>query len=155
AAAPGNPRSEGALAFQRPVAEKSDGEVEDQILGQECVCSDSEMMGAVAPCTLDTSIHSHGPFASYGPEASRTGLPSLRQTAPHAYPVLDGEAQQSIAALSEEKGFHVLGCWNNGMRDITPSVRPIEVPEDLAGLKIRTPDDPMTIDNFAELGANP
>ena len=154
-AAPGNPRSEGALAFQRLVAEKSDGEVEVQILGQESVGSDSEMMVSVASGTLDMSINSQGPFSSYVPEASLIGLPFLFENAQHAYQVLDGEVQQSIAALSEEKGFHVLGFWDNGMRDITNSVRPIEVPEDLAGLKIRTPDDPMTIDIFAELGANP
>src|SRR5699024_7171793 len=121
-AAPGNPRSEGALAFQRLVAEKSDGEVEVQILGQESVGSDSEMMVSVASGTLDMSINSQGPFSSYVPEASLIGLPFLFENAQHAYQVLDGEVQQSIAALSEEKGFHVLGFWDNGMRDITNSV---------------------------------
>lgn len=53
-AAPGNPRSDGALAFQRLVAEKSDGEVEIQILGQESVGSDTEMMVSVAAGTLGT-----------------------------------------------------------------------------------------------------
>src|SRR5699024_8716152 len=114
-AAPGNPRSEGALAFQRLVAEKSDGEVEVQILGQESVGSDSEMMVSVASGTLDMSINSQGPFSSYVPEASLIGLPFLFENAQHASQVLDGEVQQSIAALSEEKGFHVLGFWDNGM----------------------------------------
>jgi tripartite ATP-independent transporter DctP family solute receptor len=154
-AAPGNPRSEGALAFQRLVAEKSDGVVEIQILGQESVGSDTEMMVSVAAGTLDMSINSQGPFASYVPEAALIGLPFLFETAAHAYQVLDGPIQDSIAALAEEKGFHVLGFWDNGMRDISNSVRPIEVPEDLAGLKIRTPDDTMTIDIFNQLGANP
>lgn len=154
-AAPGNPRSEGALAFQRLVAEKSDGEVEVQILGQESVGSDTEMMVSVASGTLDMSINSQGPFSSYVPEASLIGLPFLFETSQHAYQVLDGPIQDEIALLAEEKGFHVLGYWDNGMRDITNSVHPIEAPEDLAGLKIRTPDDPMTIDIFDQLGANP
>ena len=154
-AAPGNPRSEGALTFQRLMAEKSDGEVEIQILGQESVGSDTEMMVSVAAGTLDMSINSQGPFASYVPEAALIGLPFLFENSQHAYEVLDGDLQTSIAALSEEKGFHVLGFWDNGMRDITNSVRPIDVPEDLAGLKIRTPDDSMTIDIFNQLGANP
>lgn len=154
-AAPGNPRSEGALAFQRLVAEKSNDEVEIQILGQESVGSDTEMMVSVAAGTLDMSINSQGPFSSYVPESALIGLPFLFESSAHAYQVLDGEIQDSISAQAEEKGFHVLGFWDNGMRDITNSVRPIEVPEDLAGLKIRTPDDPMTIDIFGELGANP
>ncbi|WP_157975785.1 TRAP transporter substrate-binding protein [Brachybacterium sp. YJGR34] len=154
-AAPGNPRSEGALVFQRLVAEKSDGEVEIQILGQESVGSDTEMMVSVAAGTLDMTINSQGPFSSYVPEASLIGLPFLFESSQHAYEVLDGEIQDSIAALAQDKGFHVLGFWDNGMRDITNSVHPIEVPDDVAGLKIRTPDDPMTIDIFGELGANP
>ena len=154
-AAPGNPRSEGALAFQRLVAEKSDGEVEIQILGQESVGSDTEMMVSVAAGTLDMSINSQGPFSSYVPEAALIGLPFLFETSQHAYQVLDGPIQDEIAGLAEEKGFHALGYWDNGMRDITNSVHPIEAPEDLAGLKIRTPDDPMTIDIFDQLGANP
>src|SRR5690606_22448824 len=112
-------------------------------------------MVSVAAGTLDMSINSQGPFSSYVPESSLIGLPFLFESSAHAYQVLDGEIQDSIAALAEEKGFHVLGFWDNGMRDITNSVRPIETPEDLAGLKIRTPDDPMTIDIFGELGANP
>lgn len=154
-AAPGNPRSEGALAFQRLVAEGSDGEVEIQILGQESVGSDTEMMVSVAAGTLDMSINSQGPFSSYVPEAALIGLPFLFESSEHAYRVLDGEIQQTIAARAQEVGFELLGLWDNGLRDITNSVQPIEAPEDLAGLKIRTPDDPMTIDIFGELGANP
>src|SRR5699024_12700949 len=109
-AAPGNPRSEGALAFQRLVAEKSDGEVEVQILGQESVGSDSEMMVSVASGTLDMSSNSPGPFCSYVPEASLIGLPFLFQHAQHGYQALDGEVQQSIAARYEETGVHALDC---------------------------------------------
>src|SRR5699024_1778869 len=69
-AAPGNPRSGGAVACQRLVAEKADGEREVQILGQESVGGDSEMMGSVASGTLGMALHSQGPFSSYVPEAS-------------------------------------------------------------------------------------
>lgn len=154
-AAPGNPRSEGALAFQRLVAERSDGEVEIQILGQESVGDDTEMMVSVAAGTLDMTINSQGPFSSYIPDASLIGLPFLFESAQHAYAVLDGEIMNGISAQAEEQGFHVLNFWDNGMRDITNSVRAINAPEDLQGLQIRTPDDPMTIDIFGELGANP
>ncbi|WP_051486690.1 TRAP transporter substrate-binding protein [Brachybacterium phenoliresistens] len=154
-AAPGNPRSDGALAFQRLVAEQSGGEVEIQILGQESVGNDTEMMVSVAAGTLDMSINSQGPFSSYVPEAALIGLPFLFESSAHAYAVLDGALQDTIAARAEEVGFHVLNLWDNGMRDISNSVRSIASPEDVAGLKIRTPDDPMTIDIFGELGANP
>ena len=46
-----------------------------------------------------------------------------------------------------------LGWWDNGIRHITNSKRSINKPEDLQGLTIRTPADPMTIDIFQALGA--
>ena len=50
-------------------------------------------------------------------------------------------------------GLIVLGWWDNGIRHTTNSKRPITRPEDLRGLKLRTPPDPMTIDIFQTLGA--
>ena len=48
-----------------------------------------------------------------------------------------------------------LGWWDNGIRHITNSKKPINTPADLQGLTIRTPADPMTIDIFQALGARP
>lgn len=49
----------------------------------------------------------------------------------------------------------MLAFWDNGLRDLTNSKHPINTPEDVAGLKIRTPDDRMTISIFNQLDANP
>lgn len=46
-----------------------------------------------------------------------------------------------------------IGWWDNGIRHISNSKRSINVPDDLRGLKIRTPPDPATIDIFQALGA--
>jgi tripartite ATP-independent transporter DctP family solute receptor len=49
----------------------------------------------------------------------------------------------------------LLGFWENGFRMITNNVRPIRRPEDLKGIKIRTPKDPERIKVFKAFGANP
>ena len=48
----------------------------------------------------------------------------------------------------------VLGYWDNGIRHMTNSKRPIKAPADLKGLKIRTPPDTMTVDIMQALGAD-
>ena len=48
----------------------------------------------------------------------------------------------------------VLGYWDNGIRHITNSKRPIKAPTDMKGLKIRTPPDAMTVDIMQTLGAD-
>ncbi|MDZ5077681.1 TRAP transporter substrate-binding protein [Nesterenkonia sp. HG001] len=154
-AEPGNPRSLAAEHFSERVAEETDGRIEAQVLGQESLGSDSDMMVSVASGTLDMSVNSQGPFSPVVPEANLVGLPFLFENSEHAYEVIDGEAGDHLAAEAEERGYHVLAWWDNGVRDITNSTRPIEDVEDLRGLQIRTPDDPMTIDIFRSLGASP
>ncbi len=155
-AAPGNPRSEAALKFEELVEEKSNNTIDIQILGQETVGSDTEMMVSVAAGTLDMTINSQGPFATYVPEAALIGLPFLFENSQHAYSVVDSdEIEGFLATEAEKSGFHVLGLWDNGMRDLSNSKREINSPEDLSGLKIRTPDDTMTISIFNQLNANP
>ncbi|OOF43592.1 TRAP transporter substrate-binding protein [Rodentibacter trehalosifermentans] len=60
-----------------------------------------------------------------------------------------------IAPEAEKKGYKVIGLWENGFRNITNNVRPITKPEDLKGLKIRTPNSSWRLKMFKEWGANP
>lgn len=101
------------------------------------------------------TINSQGPLSPVVPEANLVGLPFLFESSEHAYDVIDGEVGDYLAVRAQERGYHVLAWWDNGIRDITNGVRPIEEPGDIAGLRIRTPDDPMTIDIFSALGASP
>ena len=60
-----------------------------------------------------------------------------------------------IAPTVEEQGYQVLAVWENGVRQITNNVRPINTPADLAGIKLRTPKSTWRIKMFTEWGANP
>ena len=66
---------------------------------------------------------------------------------------MDGTIGEELARSFDGVGLVVLGWWDNGIRQITNSKHPINRPEDLHGLKIRTPADPATIDTFQALGA--
>jgi len=87
------------------------------------------------------------------PELAALGLPFLFPGASAAHKVVDGPTGEELAKRFEAVGLAVLGWWDNGIRHITNSKRPINRPEDLRGLKIRTPPDPTTIDIFQALGA--
>jgi TRAP-type C4-dicarboxylate transport system substrate-binding protein len=60
-----------------------------------------------------------------------------------------------LAAEAEKDGYHVLGVWENGIRHITNSTRPIVKPEDLAGIKLRVPNGVWRVKMFETYGANP
>jgi tripartite ATP-independent transporter DctP family solute receptor len=67
---------------------------------------------------------------------------------------VDGPFGQELARLAEAKGLVILGYWENGFRQITNARRPIRVPDDLRGLKIRTPPNPDRVKMFNDWGAN-
>ena len=52
-------------------------------------------------------------------------------------------------------GYDILAVWENGFRHVTNSVRPIETPADLAGVKLRTPRGIWRVKMFQTFGANP
>lgn len=152
---PGNPRSIAADAFAEDVEAATDGRITVQIQGSEQLGSDVEMLESVRTGTLDLTANSQGPMSDPVPEVALLGLPFLFETPEDAYEVLDGDVGDQLAELAEDEGMVVLAWWDNGIRHITNNERPIESPEDVAGLQIRTPEDPMTIDIFESLGANP
>ncbi|MEM9045593.1 MAG: TRAP transporter substrate-binding protein [Pseudomonadota bacterium] len=58
-------------------------------------------------------------------------------------------------AAANAKGYHILGYFENGFRHITNNTRPIVKPEDLAGVKLRTPKGAWRVKMFSLYGANP
>ncbi len=49
----------------------------------------------------------------------------------------------------------MLAVWENGVRHITNNKRPIKVPGDLAGIKLRVPEGKWRVKMFQAYGANP
>ncbi len=60
-----------------------------------------------------------------------------------------------IAPAAEAKGYKILAVWENGFRHITNNLRPINVPADLEGIKLRTPKGEWRVKMFQAYGANP
>jgi len=154
-AAPGNPKDEAANFFAERVQELSEGALSVDVGGSAQFGDDVEMLTALRLGTLDMSVNSQGPLAGVVPESAALGLPFLFEDLPSAWAVLDGPVGERLTELAAERNLIVLGYWDNGIRHISNNVRPINSPEDLSGLVIRTPPDPATIDAFEALGASP
>ena len=82
-------------------------------------------------------------------------LPFLVQDRAHMARIDAQIVQPMLAPLAAEEGLQVISTWENGFRQITNSVRPINTPADLAGLKIRTPSSEWRVAMFQAYGANP
>ncbi|MCK1636087.1 TRAP transporter substrate-binding protein [Bradyrhizobium sp. 157] len=152
-AAPGNPRTVAADAFAKMVTERTNGSVSIRIAGSEQLGSDVSMLTSLRTGALDLTANSQGAASGLVPELSALGLPFLFADTSAAMKVLNGPVGEELAKKFSTVGIVPLDWWDNGVRHTTNSKRPIAAPSDLAGLKIRTPADPMTVDIFQALGA--
>lgn len=137
------------------VWEKSNGRVKVDIYPAETIGTNADMAEMASMGTLDCTMMPAGQQAVYAPKLSVLGLPFLFSNYEQVYAVLDSDLGQSLAADMAKHNMIQLSYWENGLRQITNSIRPIEKPEDLVGLKMRTPEDSMTIAIFKALGASP
>jgi len=153
-AAPGNPRHEAALLFAERVKAKTAGRIEVQVAHSAQLGDDAAMVTALRSGTLDMSANSQGAMANVVPEYAALGLPFLFPDIQKAWQLLDGPIGEDLAKRTAAKGMVVLGYWDNGIRHISNSKRPIKAPADVKGLKIRTPPDTMTVDIMQALGAD-
>jgi TRAP-type transport system periplasmic protein len=147
---------EGLKKFKELLEEKSNGQFQVEIFPNGALGGEREMIEGLQIGSVDLVLTSTGPMSGFVPEITVVDLPFLFRNAEHAHKVLDGEIGQNLfAKLEEAHGLKGLAWWENGFRNVTNNVRPIEKPEDLKGLKIRTMENDIHMDSFKTMGADP
>lgn len=82
-------------------------------------------------------------------------LPYLVQDREHMRRIERELFWSALEPRVEAAGYRVLAVWENGFRHVTNNTRPIVTPDDLRGLKLRTPRSLWRVKMFEALGANP
>ena len=152
-AAIGNPRHEASVKFAEVVKAKSGGRIEVQVAPSAQLGDDAAMVTALRTGALDMSANSQGAVSNAVPEYAAFGMPFLFSSPAAAFKLLDGPLGKELADKSAEKGLILLGTWDNGIRQMTNSKRPIAKVEDMKGLKMRVPPDATLVDIMKALGA--
>jgi tripartite ATP-independent transporter DctP family solute receptor len=107
--------------------------------------------GALQFFTLDGGI-----LQSIVPVAAIQGVGFAFKNSEAAFAAMDGPLGAYVRKEIEAKGLVVFEkMWENGMRQITSSTKPIRTADDLANFKIRTPPGRLWVDLFKSLGASP
>ncbi|MFA1820813.1 DctP family TRAP transporter solute-binding subunit [Virgibacillus oceani] len=147
-------RGVAAETFKEIVEEETGGRVSISIYAGETLGSEAEMLEQVNSGALAMQLAGGGGMQNYIPEYSVLALPFMVENFDEAYAVLDGEIGDELQGLAEEQGFKVLAHTDLGFAQITNNVGPINKPEDLAGVQIRSPEEPTSIEAFSQLGAS-
>jgi tripartite ATP-independent transporter DctP family solute receptor len=153
----GEPNSLFALSaeeFARIANEKLGDKGEVVVFGSSQLGSDEELMQKLRLGTADLALPS-SVMSSVVPEFGLFEMPYLVKDREHMKKIEEAVVWPTLAPAAEEQGYTLLGVWENGFRNITNNVRPIVTPEDLEGVKLRTPSGEWRVKMFQAYGANP
>jgi TRAP-type transport system periplasmic protein len=156
----GNP---GSLfeASANEFAERANARFEEQgldhrvaVFGSSQLGTDEELLQKLRLGTVDLALPSTV-MSSVVDEFGVFEMPYLVKDREHMKRIEEEIVWPELAPLAEDKGYRILAVWENGFRHITNSVRPIEAPEDLAGIKLRVPSGKWRVKMFEAYEANP
>ncbi len=144
---------EGLRTLKRLVEEQSGGRVAVSLhhsgsLGEQEDNIESLQVGTLDISTIET------PITTVDPVLGVLSLPYMFRDRAHVAQVMEGEIGEEIAERLLQHDLRVLGYYEGGFRQITNNVRPIVTPEDLRGVKMRTPGSQLRIKIFNHYGAN-
>ncbi len=151
-----DPRNIAAQRFAKEVEEKSGGAIKAVVYPSGQLGGDADMIDAVAMGSnkLDIVISDASNFATYEPKMGISALPFLFEDFETAWEFMDSDIEAQAEALLLDDNMRVLAHYCNGFRCMTNSVHPIETPDDMKGLLIRTPENPVIMATINALGAN-
>lgn len=118
--------------------------------------AEREMLTQVQQGTLDLCITGPGVLGSWVRAISILEAPFLASDFDQILRMMNHPAiQASFRALADQRGMRPMEPWYYGTRHMTTRDRPIRVPEDMRGLKMRVPQAPLFVDMMRILGAAP
>jgi tripartite ATP-independent transporter DctP family solute receptor len=131
----------------------TDGAIDVQIFMGNTLGSEEDVLQGLGLGTHHASL-SASAIAQINTRAAIFDLPYLFEDRAAVQTFAASPAGEMLADGFEGTGMVLAAMWDNGFRQITNSQRPIVVPADLEGLKIRTPTSRQRVEMFNTLGAN-
>ncbi|TMG98678.1 MAG: DctP family TRAP transporter solute-binding subunit [Betaproteobacteria bacterium] len=142
-------------AFAREVEKRTNGRYKIQNFYAGALGAERESIEGIQLGTLDLTMTSTGPVPNFVPEVAILDIPFLFHDYAHARAVLDGPIGQDLLTKFDAKGIKALAWGENGFRHMTNNKHPVNTPDDLRGLKMRTMENPIHIEAYRQFGILP
>jgi TRAP-type transport system periplasmic protein len=144
-----------ALKFAALVKERTKGDIEVTVFPGSTLGNDQQAINLLRGGTIDFVSSGSSNFNGIVAQTAVLELPFTFQSAGHAYKVLDGKVGQTLLDELGKHNMKGLAYFENGWRVFTNNRRPVNTPDDMKGLKVRTTPNPYHLLAFQLLGTNP
>jgi tripartite ATP-independent transporter DctP family solute receptor len=151
---PGSLFAKSAEEFAKRANAKLGGKAKVVVFGSSQLGGDKELLQKLKLGTVDMAL----PSTVMSSESDLFGvfeMPYLVKDRKHMQRIEKEIFWSKLAPEVEKKGLKILAVWENGYRHITNNKRPINVPADLKGIKLRVPEGKWRVKMFQVYGANP
>ena len=148
-----HPANVAAKQFASRVEQRTSGAIKVNLFPNNVLGGPPEQAQAIKLGTIDMGLPTQGQLDKFDKAFAAVMLPFIFDNPAHVFRVMDGPAMDWLAPLAEKQGFVLLRNWEYGFRNVTNSVRPINAPDDVKGLKIRTPPELQIQASMEALGA--
>ncbi|WP_084159889.1 TRAP transporter substrate-binding protein [Pelosinus sp. UFO1] len=147
-----HPIAAAAILYAKKVKEKSNGEIEITVFNNGTLGQERDLVEGMKIGTVDMANVNSALMTSFAPRWQVFSLPYLFQSEEHMYKVVNGPIGQQLFKEIEPSGLKGLAYQWSGFRSITTKKGPVNVPEDLKGLKIRTMPAKTMVDGINAMG---
>jgi len=149
-----HPLNTNAVPMWENVRKETAGRVDVKIFPNNVLGGDTAMLTQLRSGAIQFFLLSGGILTNVVPVAGIQGVPFAFKSHKEVYAAFDGDLGSYVRKEIENNGLYAFPLiTDNGFRQITNSVRPINTVKDLEGLKIRTPVGRLWVDLFKTLGA--
>lgn len=140
--------------FKEKLEKASNGRIKVELFGGSTLGNEAEVMDMVKMGNVQGTRG--GAFAKANKKFLIYTLPFLFADTDSVLNAMRSSFGASIAKHAESNGYYIPATGvAGGFREITNSKKPINTPDDIAGLKIRTPPIETIVKTMQALGANP
>jgi C4-dicarboxylate-binding protein DctP len=153
--APDTPKGKGSLKFKELAEKYTNGKVVVEVYPNSQLYKDNEELQALqlgAVQMLAPSLAKFGPLGVK--EFEVFDLPFILPNKAALRKVTDGPLGAKLMGLLQPKGIVGLGYWDNGFKDMSAN-KPLRMPADFRGLKMRIQSSKVLEAQMRALGAIP
>ncbi len=152
-----DPRYHASVAFKNEVEKVSGGKIAVEIYPAGQLGSDAALIEAIAldSGTVDVAMTDVSNMATFEPKVGLSSLPFSFTTFEEAWEFMDSDLEKEVEDLLIPHNLRVIAHYCNGFRCVTTANKRIEKPDDMKGVLIRTPENPVYMATMRALGANP
>lgn len=150
----GHPNTAAMDKFAELVDSATGGEVTVDVFHGGVLGSQPDALEQVRIGAIEIGNFNLGPIGPMVKEANLVSLPFIFKSVPHMFRVLEGEAGEVVATAMGEAGVLPLAWFDAGARSFY-SQKPINTPDDVAGLKIRVMNNDLYTSMISAMGGNP